>query len=295
MKNSRVVLLVAVLAAVSGGIVLSGAGEAKTTGQAPPAVGEIRPVSSGKDIVLPFSEYVNSAAEVNTIERASALLAKDCMARFGLEWTVSGAAAADATVAADGGRYGILDAAEVAVWGYHAPAESKKVDDGRPTPSPDALMVYGGKGASTFRGQAVPEGGCLGEGRRKLSAGGPTSMSGAEFSNLDLQLFSTAQKDSRVAELMIRWRECMSEAGYDYADVWAANNDIRWSGPTATAEEIATATKDIACRTKTELVPVWLAVETAYQRQAIAERPAEFAALKASKQQWIDNASQAVR
>jgi hypothetical protein len=86
----------------------------------------------------------------------------------------------------------------------------------------------------------------------------------------------------------------MAEAGYDYADVWAVNNDARWTGQAPTAEEIATATRDVACRTRTELVPTWLAVETAYQRRLIAERPDDFAALKASRRHWVDSAERVV-
>lgn len=290
MKKSRVVLLIVGMAVIGGGVILA-AGRAQT-GEAPPPIGDIRPVASGRDVVLPFNEYRNSTAEVNTIERAAAVLAKDCMGRFGQEWTVSKSDAADSTVEADGGRYGVLDPAEVSQWGYHAPeAETKKSDDGQPTPSPDAIMVYTGEGMSALRGQAIPEGGCLGEARRTLAEGGPPSMSGAEFAELDLRIFSAAQADGRVGERMTRWRECMAESGYDYVDVWAANNDVRWSGLTANAQEIATATKDVACRSRTNLVPTWLAVETAYQQRVIAERADEFTALTASKRAWVDNAS----
>ena len=156
-------------------------------------------------------------------------------------------------------------------------------------------MVYLGKGASSFRGQAVPEGGCLGEGRRKLAEGGPKSMSGAEFSELDRRTSKAAEADGRVVERMTRWRDCMAEKGYHYTDVWAVNNDARWTGSTPSAEEIAIATRDVECRTKTGLVSTWAAVEAAYQRQVIAEQPQDFAALKASRQHWIDSAARVVR
>jgi hypothetical protein len=288
-RKSTVVVLVVAAAVLGGGIAVANIGK-PDAGKAPPAIGEVRPVVTGWDIVLPFDDYRNSTDEVNSIERASARLAKDCMGRFGLEWTVAESDAADASIAPNPGRYGILDAAEVARWGYHVPEDTRPKEAEAPPAAPEAVMVYSGEGASSFRGQAVPQGGCLGEGRRKLAEGGPRSMSGAEFSELDRSTSEAARADSRVVERMTSWRKCMAEAGYDYTDVWAVNNDARWTGAAASAEEIATANRDVACRAKSELVPVWLAVEAAYQRQAIDEHPADFAALKASRQHWVDSA-----
>ena len=120
-------------------------------------------------------------------------------------------------------------------------------------------------------------------------------MSGGEFSELDRQASKAAEADDRVVERMARWHDCMAEKGYDYTDVWAVNNDARWTGPTPAAEEVATATRDVECRTRTGLVSTWLAVEAAYQRRLIAERPEDFAALRASRQHWVDSAARVVR
>jgi hypothetical protein len=88
-------------------------------------------------------------------------------------------------------------------------------------------------------------------------------------------LYRTAQADARVRAVMDRWRGCMRGAGYDYADVWRANNDPRWTGPEPTGLERATAAADVTCKRGTDLASVWLTVETAYQERAIAaQRPA---------------------
>ena len=285
------VLLITGIAVISGGIMLAARGDGRT-GEAPPAIENIRPVEWGRDITLPFDEYRHSTREVNTIERAAAMVAKDCMHRFGQDWTVPASDAADPSIHSESGRYGVIDQVEVSQRGYHAAEEQTKPSDKvQQQPALDAVMVYTGKGASTLNGQSIPEGGCLGEARRKLAEGAPSSMSGAEFVELDYQLFSVAQADGRVREAMKHWRECMAESGYDYADVWAANNDVRWSEPTPSAEEIATAKTDVACKTRTNLVSTWLAVETAYQRRVIAERADEFDALKTRMRVIIDNAS----
>ena len=83
----------------------------------------------------------------------------------------------------------------------------------------------------------------------------------------------------------------MAASGYGYADVWAANNDIRWESETPSQVEIDTATTDVTCRQRTELVGTWLAVETAYQRQAVTERAAQFDALDRGMRVRVDNAT----
>jgi hypothetical protein len=286
----RVVLLAAVVAVVGGGLVWSATGQPREDA-GPPALGEVRRVSTGRDVVLPFDSYRHPSTEVNTIERATAVLAKQCMTRFGHDWPLPMSDAVDPTVHTSGGRYGIVDATEVATRGYHAaeePAEQRTADPQQPL---DAVMVYTGKGATTVGGQAVPEGGCVGEARRKLEEGVPQGLAGADFAALDRSLYEEAQVDGRVQQAMSGWRDCMAAAGYQYADVWAANDDVRWSAPAPTPEEIAVATTDVACREKTGLTATWLAVETAYQQRTITERAAEFDALRQGMRVRLANAA----
>jgi hypothetical protein len=285
-KVTRIVLAAVAAALVCGcGIALSASGE---PGSGPPAIGAVRAVGSGADIVLPFDAYRHTATEVNVIERATALLARDCLGRFGHDWTPPTTDAVDTSRPAAGGRYGIVDAAEVARLGYHAPVPPDR--PAQPQPSLDVLMVYTGKGASNVGGRPVPEGGCVGEARRRLEEGVPTAMPGAAFAELDRELYLTAQADERVQRLMAGWRGCMAESGRQYADVWAANDDVRWSSPEPTPEEIAAAKADLACRTRTGLAGTWLAVETAYQQRAIKERSPEFDALAKAMQVRLANA-----
>ncbi|MBE1496640.1 hypothetical protein H4696_003740 [Amycolatopsis lexingtonensis] len=278
MRTARIAAAL-VVAALGCGIALS-AGDAAEPG--PPPIGPVHAVASGADVVLPFDAYRHSAAEVNVIERATALLARDCLARFGYLWAPPSADAVDAFRPAAGGRYGIVDAAEVARLGYH-PVEPPD-RPAEPQPPLDVLMVYTGKGTSEAHGQPVPDGGCLGEARRRLEEGVPAALPGEAFARLDRELFLTAQADPRVQAAMAGWRGCMAESGERYADVWAANDDVRWSGPSPTPEEIRVARADLACRARTGLAGTWLAVETAYQRRAIEERSGEFEALAKARQ-----------
>jgi hypothetical protein len=297
-KASRLALLVLGVATV-GGVGVATVGVLTHTATAggsrpaagPPAIDTLRPVSSGRDIVLPFDSYRPTTAEVNTIERATAALARDCMHRFGLDWALPAADAAGADSPSGSRRYGVLDQAEVSRLGYHPPPETTQPVTAAAAPALDAVAVYAGKGAGTVGGHPVPDGGCLGEARRTLGAGVPSSLDGARFAELDIQLFSAAQADGRVQAAMARWRTCMAESGYDYADVWVANDDVRWTAPAPSPAEIATATADVACRKQTDLVPTWLAVESAYQRRAISERASEFDALKTGKRVRLNNAT----
>lgn len=256
----------------------------------PPEVDEIHPVTSAKDIVLPFHEYQLSAAELNVVERATAVLAKDCMNRFELDWPAPAAELADTDGTGNGDRYGVIDRAEVAEWGYHRPPEQQEPRE-ETSPAPEAVMVYTGRGASEVGGRRVPEGGCVGEARRHLTGNAPTGMSGADLASLDQQIFQRAQADDRVRAAMGDWRECMVRFGYHYTDVWTANNDVRWGGPAPEPEELATATADLDCREESNLVPIWLAVETAYQRRAVADRADDFTVLRTRLTTTIENAS----
>jgi hypothetical protein len=101
-----------------------------------------------------------------------------------------------------------------------------------------------------------------------------------ELQQMQNDLYRNAQADPRVQTVMHRWHDCMRAAGYDYADVWRANNDPRWTAAKPTALELATATADVGCKQRTDLASVWLTVEAAYQRQAIAERPEAFDAVR---------------
>ncbi|WP_410589568.1 hypothetical protein [Amycolatopsis sp. lyj-23] len=288
MNPTRIVLAVA-LAALAGGVALAASGD---PGSGPPALGPVRTVASGADIVLPFDAYRHPAAEVNVIERATSLLARDCLARFGHRWAPPADDAVDTSRPAAAGRYGIVDAAEVARLGYHAAQPPDR--PAKPQPPLDVLMVYTGKGASAVGGQPVPEGGCLGEARRRLEEGVPAAMPGEAFAQLDREVYLAAQADERVQRAMAGWRGCMAESGRRYTDVWAANDDVRWSAPEPTPEEIAAAQADLACRTRTGLPGTWLAVETAYQRRTIDDRTGEFEALAKARHARLANAHRVI-
>jgi hypothetical protein len=87
------------------------------------------------------------------------------------------------------------------------------------------------------------------------------------------------------------WRTCMKSAGYDYDDIWKANNDPRWAGPQPAPEEIPTATADVTCKKKVDLAGIWLTVEAAYELEAIHQRSEAFDAVRKALDVQVRNSA----
>ncbi|MEU3648422.1 hypothetical protein AB0E59_33950 [Lentzea sp. NPDC034063] len=288
MKRAHAIwLITAAVVAAAGTITLVDRNEVAA---APPPVGEVRPVHSGKDIVLPLDRYQHSPADLTTIDRATAVLARKCLSGFGQTWAPPDPPPVPESTGSS--RYGLMDSDQASKSGYHPAESAPRQPEGRPAAPPEAMMIYTGKGTTSIGGKRIPEDGCLGQARRELEQGVPAALQAAELIRIDQEMFEQAQRDDRVQRAMANWRKCMSESGYDYTDVWAANNDIRWESETPLPVEIDTAKTDVTCRQRTGLVDTWLAVETAYQRQAIAERAERFDALDRGMKVRLDNATE---
>jgi hypothetical protein len=135
-------------------------------------------------------------------------------------------------------------------------------------PSSDELAVWRGTApaGTQVNSQPVPTGGCQGEVNQKIEAGAPQGDANLA-QNLAGQSYTKSKTDSRLAAAESQWSSCMKQAGYDYQNS-ADPNALDWrSRPNV--QQIATATADVACRQKTNLVGIWAAVDTAYQRQLV--------------------------
>lgn len=62
----------------------------------------------------------------------------------------------------------------------------------------------------------------------------------------------------------------MTAKGYDYRTPLDPPHDPRFAGGLPAAE-IATATADVACKKQANVVGVWFAVESAYQKRLVAK------------------------
>ncbi|MBS2547439.1 hypothetical protein KGQ19_11205 [Catenulispora sp. NL8] len=118
----------------------------------------------------------------------------------------------------------------------------------------------------------TPPGGCEAEASTQLwgsPAGQDLKGEDQIAQQIKADSFAQSQSDSRVVTAFAQWSACMKSAGYSYKTPNDAQNDARWSEKSASAEEISTARKDVACKKATGLPGTWLAVENEIERKAI--------------------------
>lgn len=234
------------------------------SGSAEPPISAIQVVRSGADIALPLDRFQQTSERRELLSKAVDVVGDRCMRRFGLEWK------SDPTpqpTPSNTGRYTNLDPAVASVDGYHS------LSAGGPPPSAmsaDAKAVWLGEGVTAYRGVPVPSGGCVGEAMRQLKPGIEQIEAGLP-QKLQWQSYALTRQDSRVASVFARWRSCMEDKGFRYADPPAAANDPRWRGERPSPQETATAVADVDCKLRTNVAGVMLAVETAYQQRLADE------------------------
>lgn len=263
------------IAAVAMSVTACGVPEANAgAGQGEPELGAVTPVDSYDDLVFPMDSYHLSSEERTTITRADDVLVRECMRRYGFDYTLPDRAG-EPTL--ENRVIGIVDKKSATRYGYkpagyleHA-NRVKEAKSKQPKWTPEMMSVLNGVGKSKINGVAVPEGGCSAEAHGKLGMkldGKP----GDESLVLRLEAMSgdLAEADSRLKAAFEKWSSCMAERGFDYRDPWQANNDPAFGEEVATQREIDTATADVACRTRQNVNGIWVAVRSAYQNRIIA-------------------------
>lgn len=161
-------------------------------------------------------------------------------------------------------RYGITDLASAKRYGYRVPAEPRRDVPDRASGGPAETSALTGHGRRTVRGRPIPEGGCIGEAGRAL--GGSPDAGLAQ--RLSFASYDRSRRDSRVRAVVARWSRCMAARGYDYRGPLDPPADPRFTGK-ADRGQIRTAVADIGCKDRANVVGVWSAVESAYQRPLI--------------------------
>ncbi|MFC9328051.1 hypothetical protein [Kitasatospora sp. NPDC057015] len=257
----------------------------------PPPVGEVPRLTRVDDRRLPVESYLLTGEQFRTYDAAQDVLTARCVRGFGLEYArPPGSGAAPETQTTH--RYDPVDPADVAANGYHSPdpAAGRK-PAGAPTVDPDVRTVLGNglapdgrtaPGLATeFHGKALPAGGCIADAQRQLIAKGGTGRDADVAVALNFEGFERSKADPRVLAAFQAWSACMKERGYDYPTPGDALKDARWGAtPTATAEEIATATADVDCKARANVVGVWFTVEAAYEDELIRRHQEELTTVK---------------
>lgn len=253
---------------------------------AEPTVDSIPTITDWRDISLPLDAYVQDFAERQTVLRAEYLQTKSCVEQFGFQFAAPAWDKSPADVASSGQPahyrlYGLLDVDHAKQMGYHSygedPATEAAYADTK-LPNDYYNVVAAKFGGGIFNGKTIPDGGCLGAAQREVE--GATDLSIPVQLAFDAR--TASNNDSRVVAAFAKWSTCMAGSGYHYGTPMQANNDPKWSGDKASAEEIAVAVADVNCKKTTNLAGIRMAVDAAYQGKAITQHGVELNAIKAT-------------
>lgn len=260
-----------------------------------PEIGDVQVLASTEQISLPLEAYGVSDEYRLLQQRARAHAVADCLDRFGVEFSLLDTLD-EGIHHPPNALYGIWDERQAAMYGYKAPPPPEGVASSEadlPSLSPDEeLLVYGSDSQSNYGGEPIPDGGCYGEADRLMSADRPASAYQEGELDLPQQLsgeaYSYMEKDSRVVDVWAQWSECMSEAGYDYADWREPNEDPQFHTEVAGEVEIATAVADVECKHAVNQLGVMYAVNVAYEERLIDENAEALSEVAA----WIAESTQ---
>lgn len=235
-----------------------------------PKVTSIPTMLNSADLKLPLDAYRFSLAQLRPLGQAHRVLVRQCMLRFGLDYRAPEPPPQGGPRTWNERRYGVTDAATAARQGYELVDRSanrpRSGASRRRTRDTRELSVLIGRTDRSINGMKVPAGGCVGDANRRLAGTGPADRDLAQ--RLALNSYYRSQQDSRVQAAIRRWSGCMKAKGFDYAGPLDPPGDPRFQDGLP-PREIETATADVACKKRTNMVGVWFTVESAYQGRQI--------------------------
>jgi hypothetical protein len=224
------------------------------------------------DLRLPLDDYFPTLAENERLARAGRALLRQCMRELGFDYAVPDPAPSMGPATWNERRYGLADPAQAArgYWPETRAAAARAAAAGRGGATTTATEgdAVTGRGAQVINGRQVPVGGCADEARRRLTARDPPGADQSVAQRLMSDSFFGSQQDARVHAAIGVWSSCMKVAGYDYAGPLDPPRDPRFQ-QAATALEVATATADVRCKQRTNLIGVWFTVEASQQSSLV--------------------------
>lgn len=241
---------------------------------------------------LPIVDYMLTPQQSAELKWVNAEKVAVCMKRYGFDLPVAPSPVVSPSDSVMFRRYGVTDPASVSTWGYHLPRRGIAAPQATLSPAENAVLLgrdAAGKPMTSSNGQAVPTGGCQGKVNTELSSlhtGGPGSSGGTSqlAARTKGESFAHSMADPRVQKVFGRWSECMRGDGFSAPNPMEAGADLpSVKEPKPDAAEIRMAQADVDCKTRTNLVGIWFAVEADYQKAAIAQQPKAFARLKAER------------
>ncbi|WNM33674.1 hypothetical protein RKE30_26440 [Streptomyces sp. Li-HN-5-11] len=294
-------------------VVLTACGDHGEAGVPPSGTPTPSPGTDIGALHLPIEAYLLPPRLSVVHDRLRNVLIHACMRGFGLSYPAPPAATRATDRAATDAytvmyrRYGVTDARTVHTWGYHVPlvpatraAAPVRLSD---LPAAARRVLLGTEpatgvsiaGRTAQNGRPIPPGGCVGASDRRLAPSGsdpatrgiqgpqgPQSGPGGLVATIKSDSFASSAADPRVTAVFSNWSSCMRAAGYRVSDPMHATSAL--SSVTAAkpdAGEIAQAEADVACKTRTNVVGIWFAVESDYQKAAIRKNAKALAVVKA--------------
>jgi hypothetical protein len=240
--------------------------------------------------VLPLEKYLPSYQDEMAVQLARDITEIDCMARFGFTDWVTEAIGAHPPIANNAAnmqrRYGLAVLEEAREFGRRAPSGTSGSMALPDSDDPEARAVLegripGGAALTEFRGQDVPEDGCVGEVAERVA--------GFDYTAEDLlgQSFVESQEDPSVQAAMGEWAGCMVARGYQVSTVWDLEAHYDSGTPIASHEEIALAVAEVECKEQTSLVAVWFERERLIQQALIDQNLDVLGEVKAHNEQAL--------
>lgn len=271
-------------------------------------------------VASPLDPYLLSNTEEQTLLKAQDMLARDCLARFGITTTHPVLPRVGMnSLMRERNRRTFVEPKDARRYGYHRSASFPQ--PGRtPVPagqeahlSAEAMVVLNGwhqAGANaprTYDGRPVPEYGCRGQAKNELIRGVPvpekvvkapesTGVRGTQsyVAVLRRQAVDQLIKDDRYHDVMKRWSACMKRSGHVYANPGAAMRDRRWKTPQPTRAEIDTAVADTRCRLEQNYLGVIGALRAAYEQRVLNDNRQVLSAIRTYLDRVLGNATKVI-
>ncbi|MEU3460952.1 hypothetical protein ABZ721_13465 [Streptomyces sp. NPDC006733] len=276
----------------------------KSKDRAEPPVGTPATLLDSNGLTFPLDDYLVPVEQRQELQKAQNVLIDQCMRRYGFRYTAPEAPAATDVYGENGRRYGLSSPALAARYGYGDPPRQTPARAPRPARGSNESLVLDGppdldpkslpgnqeeaekartseKNTRVVNGVKIPVAGCTGESGLRLYSPDAAAVDIAFPQNLNAEANERSRQDSRVVRAIGQWSACMSGHGYRVPSPMGVPTALRLtdlSGPQA----VTVANADVACKRQVNLVGVWFAVESAYQKVLI-EKNAEL--LKTFKDQ----------
>ena len=257
----------------------------------------IPPVSSSLTIPMPLEAYqAISTQQQEALADASALLIQRCMAARGFEDTSSASPPFSSVVTleqVETAGAGLTSIAQARTFGFVHPKNAGSAPSG-----PQIIGIVGavGFGQSLKAGRAYAEAlfgfgpgtgtgpgghlGCMQQASKEVYGPIVGEPVPDPVPQIAAQAASFTQTDPRIHADDRAWSRCMARHFYHYGTPQQVEHR-QWRTPPNKAE-IATAVADVTCKTQTNLLNTWLAVEAAYQQALIGQNLATLSQLQAN-------------